>query len=46
MILKTLFGLMATGLALEMAPMPQADNKSESGPLKVVVHVNFAESGN
>jgi uncharacterized protein len=46
MILKTLFGLMATGLALEMAPMAQADDKSESGPLKVVVHVNFAESGN
>jgi uncharacterized protein len=46
MILKTPFGLMVTGLALAMTPMAQAEDKPEGGPLKVVVHVNFSESGN
>lgn len=39
------FGLMAAVLAVGLAQATWADEKPEGGPLKVVVHVNFPESG-
>ena len=45
MIRMTRFGLLITGLVLGMAQAVRAGDKPEGGPLKVVVHVNFPESG-
>ena len=41
----TLFGPLAAGLALGMTLAARAGDKSEGGPLKVVVHVNVPEPG-
>lgn len=41
----TLNGMLAACLALGMAPSIRAGDGPEGGPLKVVVHINFPESG-
>ena len=45
MTLTARFGLMAAVLAVGFAQATSADEKSEGGPLKVVVHVNVPEPG-
>ena len=45
MTLMARFGLMAAVLAVGLAQATWADEKPEGGPMKVVVHVNFPESG-
>ena len=45
MTLMARFGLIAAVLTVGLAQATWADEKPEGGPLKVVVHVNFPESG-
>ena len=41
----TSFGLLMVAVALGTVPITHAGDSPEGGPLKVVVHVNFPESG-